>query len=178
MARYRDLSIQDLGSLGEFVGAIAVLVTLIYLAVQLRQANQLHRSESIRTFMREYNNTLAQVQEQSLAELYRRGSKDFEGLSRTDQLRVAVWLEQVLRTSYAGYIADPRGENPVTQLVMITFATLVRLPGFQQWWRQYGTAYELIAPDYIQRIDELGGSYPSVYDFCPWIEPTGEELQD
>ncbi len=32
-----DLSIQELGSLGEFVSAFAVLATLIYLAIQVRQ---------------------------------------------------------------------------------------------------------------------------------------------
>ncbi len=31
------LTIQDLGALGEFFGSIAVLVTLIYLALQTRQ---------------------------------------------------------------------------------------------------------------------------------------------
>jgi hypothetical protein len=31
------MSIQDLGAIGEFVGSIAVLVTLVYLAVQIRQ---------------------------------------------------------------------------------------------------------------------------------------------
>ena len=31
------MSLQDLGSLGEFVGAIAVVVSLLYLAVQIRQ---------------------------------------------------------------------------------------------------------------------------------------------
>ena len=32
-----DWSVQDLGALGEFVGSVAVLVTLIYLAYQFRQ---------------------------------------------------------------------------------------------------------------------------------------------
>jgi len=71
------MSLQDLGSLGEFIGGIAVLVTLIYLAVQLRQGNQLNRSASTRTFMNEYNDSLAQVMEPGFAELLRRGSKDF-----------------------------------------------------------------------------------------------------
>ena len=34
------LTIQDLGALGEFLGSIAVLVTLIYLAFQTRQNTQ------------------------------------------------------------------------------------------------------------------------------------------
>ena len=31
------MSIQELGALGEFIGSIAVLVTLVYLAIQIRQ---------------------------------------------------------------------------------------------------------------------------------------------
>jgi hypothetical protein len=32
------LTLQDLGNLGEFVGAVAVVVSLVYLAVQIRQS--------------------------------------------------------------------------------------------------------------------------------------------
>ncbi len=31
------MTLQDLGGLGEFIGAVAVVVSLIYLAVQVRQ---------------------------------------------------------------------------------------------------------------------------------------------
>jgi hypothetical protein len=172
------VSLQELGSLGEFVGGIAVLVTLIYLAVQLRQGVQLNRSASIRTFMHEYNDALAHARDPEFTKLFRQASRDFESLPRNDQARVATWLEQVLRTGYAGFVTDPKGENPVTYLVDTTFATLVRLPGFQQWWRQYRLPYQTIAPDYLRKIEELGDSYPSVYQFAPWIEPTDEELRE
>ena len=40
-----DLNLEALGNLGDFVGGIAVVVTLIYLALQVRQNNeQLHES--------------------------------------------------------------------------------------------------------------------------------------
>ncbi len=172
------MSLQDLGSLGEFVGGIAVLVTLIYLAVQLRQGVQLNRSASIRAFMHEYNDTLAQIKEPGFTRLLRHGSRDFDGLSRNDQARVAVWLEQVLRTGLAGSFTDPKGENPVTHHVDVTFATLVRLPGFQQWWRRYSAPYEIIAPDYVRKVEELAEPFTSVYEFCPWMEPTDEELRE
>jgi uncharacterized membrane protein YebE (DUF533 family) len=35
------MSLQDLGSLGEFIGSIAVLATLIYLAYQTRQTTKM-----------------------------------------------------------------------------------------------------------------------------------------
>lgn len=37
------MTLMELGALGEFVGAIAVVVTLVYLAVQIRQSNQAMR---------------------------------------------------------------------------------------------------------------------------------------
>jgi hypothetical protein len=36
-----EVTIQDLGSLGEFVAAIATVATLLYLAIQIRQSNAL-----------------------------------------------------------------------------------------------------------------------------------------
>ena len=36
-----DLSIQDWGAIGELLGAIAVFATLAYLAIQIRQSNEL-----------------------------------------------------------------------------------------------------------------------------------------
>jgi hypothetical protein len=35
-----DWTIQNLGALGEFVGSIGVIITLVYLAVQIRQNTQ------------------------------------------------------------------------------------------------------------------------------------------
>ncbi len=43
------MSIQDLGSLGELVAAIATVATLIYLAVQIRASNRLARAGASRT---------------------------------------------------------------------------------------------------------------------------------
>ena len=38
------MSIMELGALGEFVGAIAVVATLVYLAVQIRQTNKIQKT--------------------------------------------------------------------------------------------------------------------------------------
>jgi hypothetical protein len=37
------MTLMELGALGEFVGAVAVVVTLVYLAVQIRQSNEAMR---------------------------------------------------------------------------------------------------------------------------------------
>lgn len=43
------MTLQNLGSLGELVAAIATVVTLIYLSIELRASNRLARAEASRT---------------------------------------------------------------------------------------------------------------------------------
>lgn len=38
------MTLEDLGNLGEFLGAIGVIVTLVYLAVQVRQNTRMMRA--------------------------------------------------------------------------------------------------------------------------------------
>lgn len=41
------MDIQTLGNLGEFVGSLAVLITLVYLAIQTRQTVTIARQTSL-----------------------------------------------------------------------------------------------------------------------------------
>ena len=43
------MTLQDLGNLGEFIAAVATVVTLIYLAIQVRASNRLARAEASRS---------------------------------------------------------------------------------------------------------------------------------
>ena len=40
------MTIQDLGALGELVAAVAVVITLAYLTIQVRQVNSLARAQA------------------------------------------------------------------------------------------------------------------------------------
>jgi hypothetical protein len=44
-----------LGAIGEFIGSLAVLVTLVYLSIQIRQNNKMARFWTMREYMAQYN---------------------------------------------------------------------------------------------------------------------------
>ena len=48
------MSLMEIGAIGEFAAAIAVLITLIYLSIQVRQSNAQARLE-VRRVMFEYD---------------------------------------------------------------------------------------------------------------------------
>jgi len=79
---------QLLGNFGEFVGAIAVVATLAYLAVQIRQSNKLENAESIRTTTQNYVNAILQVD----PPVFRKAMVDFDGLTGDDQMKIHNYL--------------------------------------------------------------------------------------
>ena len=86
---------QLLGNYGEFVGAIAIVVTLIYLAGQLRQNTKALRS-SIYTSYVEHGNSWCQLAGQHAAELAAIGH-----LSPSDEMseeQEILWMTSVFST--------------------------------------------------------------------------------
>ena len=65
------MTLQDLGSLGEFVGAVAVVTSLFYLAVQIRQNTRaLHTTTYAQTAEQAWLVNLAIAQDKDLARIW------------------------------------------------------------------------------------------------------------
>jgi hypothetical protein len=172
------MNIMELGAIGEALGGIAVLVTLVYLALQVRQGNQQNRSESTRALMLAYNDLLHDLSEASFAEVFRRASSDYSALPRSDQIRASSFLERSWRISFANYVMDPRSENPLTDLVDTSFAITLKSAGFGEWWQHFrSTPQSLAASEYVLRIDGLLASpdVPTLQEILPCYEPDDAE---
>ena len=112
------MTIQDLGSVGEFVAAVATVATLIYLAVQIRASNRLARAEASRAPNSDLNSINAAF---GTDPMFRTAMREvLNGASRTDlepdqRTLVDFYLisltniqEQLSREIRAG-ILDPDG---------------------------------------------------------------------
>ena len=67
------MTLQDLGNLGEFVSAIAVVVTLVYLALQIRHNTRALGHAEGRAILEDGNTWRAKlIQDPEIAKLYRR----------------------------------------------------------------------------------------------------------
>ncbi len=100
------MSIQEWGAIGEIVGGIAVVASLVYLAVQIRQnTRQLAmtiKATELAAFERnvESGNRIREmlITNPDVAELFARGSKSYAQLAAADKLR----FDMVLRNMFSG----------------------------------------------------------------------------
>ena len=83
-----------IGAVAELVGAIAVVMTLLYLAVQIRQSNRLSRFQSARDVFEQINdNNRLVVENQDLRML---ASKNFDSLKNEESKQLSVFVARQL----------------------------------------------------------------------------------
>jgi hypothetical protein len=92
-----SMSIVELGALGEFVGSVAVLATLIYLVAQLKQNTRQNQALESQATMEEVSNSrIAVFSNRDVAELVIRGNTDPDSLDAADVLRFETFVDQQL----------------------------------------------------------------------------------
>lgn len=149
------MTIQDLGSIGEFVGAIAVVFSLIYLALQIRQNTRSLRAATHHSSARavlDVQNVFAEDRE--LAQIFLRGAREFEQLTPEERLRfdalmrsVFVYYEDTF-FQYRQSLIDPQLWN-ARQTSLLDH---LGLPGVVSWWRR---ASRHFAEPFVAHIEHL-----------------------
>ena len=170
------MDIMELGAIGELVGGVAVVASLVYVGLQVRQSNQLNRTESIRSFARDYNAFLAQFREPEFLELFQRAAVDFNSLSGREKSQTHFMLLNHLMLGWADSTIDPKKSNEFARFLDTGFASVVRAPGFAQWWDHFKGAFRQWGPSYVDTIEqaEVRGLEHSM----PWLLADATEQEE
>ena len=136
------------------VGAIAVVISLIYLAREIRRNANLARQSSVNTL----NGWLGQIaQNPHLAELYDRGSCDLDSLEGGDRQSYNALMMQLFHIFGEMYHQqlegelDPRlwheCETPMRDLINAR-------PGLQVWWRLHSKWFGEEFVNYVNQLQQ------------------------
>ena len=130
--------LENLGNIGDFLGGIGVVVTLAYLAVQIRKNTRSVRSaalDSISTSISEFMDKVAQ--DPALTKLWFDGLSGTVELSETDNRRFNLLLislvrrwENAFHQSQAGVLESASWSGMLAGLTFVFSA-----PGAQAWWK-------------------------------------------
>ena len=153
------VTLQDLGSIGEVVAAIATVATLVYLAIQIRhntrgldQNNELLRL-SYENHVREEGTQLRALlaSDPVLASIWRRGLAADPAMERIERDRFELLIINVLNMLGAQHDALSRGH--ATPHIATYLNLVARTPGFRQWWARHRDAGSNV--DFRQWVDTL-----------------------
>ena len=132
-----DMS-QILGNFGEFVGSIGVLVTLGYLAVQIRQNTRATLAASHQAITDSLNQgNIAVAQDAELAQIWVSGCVNRTSLDEAERER----FDSLLRAHFHVFDSlfysanNGTGERSLLQAEEKGFAHLMNLQGVTDWWK-------------------------------------------
>lgn len=171
------VDITTLGAIGEFVGGIAVIGSLIYVGFQVRQSNEqaaqrneIERNESERQFARDTSSLLLALTDPDLSRVFRQGLVDHESLTKDEQLRFDMWLSGLTNHCVSiwrrGLMHEPWVRTWLDWLVSVK-----KTPGGGVWWESTKLRY---LPDFVDEVEELArsqDSVPAVTELHAWFQP-------
>ena len=149
------MDITTLAAWGEFLGAVAVVISLVYLATQIRQGSKLLRaSTTIATAQMQNSYIPLMMQDAELSQIYWNGLADYASLSEQDRHRFNPLMSMVFKDSVTatssrtkGSRAQRRGEQNVRGM-----RWLFQQPGARQWWDEWR---EMYPQKFCKFIDDL-----------------------
>jgi hypothetical protein len=123
----------------EVLGALAVLITLFYLARQIRQNTEEIRSanyHSVTDSFNELNLTIAGNPD--LARVFRLGNEAYEKLSQDEQYQYGFLIHSVFRIMDVIKFQSQHGTNDITlwEFEKKTIDMVLAGPGARKWWRE------------------------------------------
>jgi len=131
--------LDTLGNLGDFIGGIAVIVTLAYLAFQMRQNTKTVRANSVRELTESILSATAALVEPGNAEVYLRGARSYSALTAEEKFRFGVLvgfflarLDTVLEYRQRGMVDDEYVAFH-SEAIRIIFEN----PGVREWWESH-----------------------------------------
>jgi len=172
------MDLQALGNIGEFVGAIGVIATLLYLARQIREARTVAQAQNLREVVDGFRQlTFLTVSDAELARIVRVGYHNVEALTRIEMGRFSGYIGQLVlhflecKTAHDENLMDPE----VYERWRTYTAMVLNLPGTAVVWE---TLQRLFRDDVVAALNEARSRAPDVAELIPEVWGPLNELPD
>jgi hypothetical protein len=145
-----------IGAISELVGAVAVVVSLVYLAKQIKQNTESTQASGYQTWQSDSAaHWLAIAANRELGRDVAACMEDSRNLSKDSWIPVASWLLNNIRQYQTTFILHERGmiEDDLFAVEMSMAARNLHIPGIRQWWDAGGRNQML--PRFRQALETM-----------------------
>jgi hypothetical protein len=143
-----------IGALAELAGALGVIASLVYLAIQIRQNTYSAREASWNSILgdlQQFRSLIAQDPE--VARVYREGLRDLKSLNDDDRWRFGALMQSIYSVWETVFRTRTEG---LFQHNLADLAWMAGRPGAREWWSKGNRLY---SPEFRQFMDETLESF-------------------
>ena len=131
------LSIEDLGNLGELIGSIALLISLIYVGIEIRKNTDTARTSTYQSIVSDFgslNQTI--ISTPGMSALVVKAQEDFDSLSEDEKAQISQLFFFLYHSFENMYYQARKGylEDDVWLGWKRLILTYHQRPGHRSWW--------------------------------------------
>ena len=151
----KKLSLSDLGNLAEAIAAVAVIVSIVYLAQQIQQNTKAVRASSYQEVANGISDfQISLAENEDLSQVYLKGTKDLKQLSPGERVRFEMVIGQLfVKYDVAVYfyhqnLINEQAINPYNNLILL----MLENPGVADWWKTAQLFFSENMRNYINKL--------------------------
>jgi hypothetical protein len=138
------MSLEDWAAVAEIVGAIAVIATLIYLAIQVRQNTGAIQSSNAMVLHNDISDLARDVaRDRELGDIIVRALVSTNELSPAEKIAAYGWFYTFLKTGELAHMRYRSGdlEKKYWDATLVFFRAYWQTPGFRAYWADRKAAF-------------------------------------
>ena len=159
------MQLKDAANWAEVISAVAIVVSLVYVGVQVTDNTAATRSATASHANTQFTDWYMHISDDAeLMHVWFRGVREPQSLSREEFLRFVFLMHIIMLQYQNNYYLVQEGtlEQKVLNAITLTLTTIKGTPGFEKYW---SLRKELFYPEYKQFIEDL--MYHSHYSPSP-----------
>jgi hypothetical protein len=142
-----------IGALGELTGALAVMVSLVYLAIQVRQNTRSIRGAMYSTIVQSFQQlNMISASDSEVAELLEAGVEDWDSLAAVDRSRLLHGFFSLFKNFENAYYQYWQGtlEPGLWEGWSLLMRSYYAKPGVQSWWQLRRRAFSTEFREFLE----------------------------
>ena len=145
---------EAIGAIGEIVGAIAVVVSLVYLALQIRTQNKQAKLTAIHEMSREHRIASEMMATGSLSNIFVRANKDYHSITEAEAVQLVVFVTGLFRAWESAFLENREGnlDTNVWAALSRDYIQPMGSAAFRHIWKLRKQNYD---PDFQKYVDSL-----------------------
>jgi len=154
------MTLQAMASVGEIIGAFAVVISVCYLAVQIRKQTMESRLSATRELATMHLDLLKVIAtDDALPEIWLKAIEDYDSLRDVERLKASLIFHDLLRNYEQQFIHIQAGHADGSYLDSINriFQDFLTFPGVQQWWGSSRHAFDDAFENHVNLLINRAG---------------------
>ena len=130
------MSLQDWGAIGELIGGVAIIVSLLYVGLQIRQSTNASRAATNQSFSAQYSDLILQITKPELRDIFWRGIAGLNNLKESEKAAFMALMASIMRTYETFYFerVEGRFDSRMWNGYMAQMFDLYNNEGVREYW--------------------------------------------